>query len=319
MLFAQVPSCEALPYTPAPAAEESLSSYCWRALKLHGLSVSWLKTKLHLPQKSTVHELSAAALLSVFRMDPAWLSRRAAGRRAGRFKGREFMGHELMFPSQLRLRWPQICPVCWHDSGYGRLGWDISLATACPAHGVQLVDCCIKCTAAFTWNGMRLLSCRCARAMKTCETAHAAEVALSRHIEQRLLSPHSPYSHHSCDEWPAWINTLTLNGVLGVVHALGERERPFEKGSGSALVRARNAAEWRSVVLRARARLAEIQDPYSPARSLAPYVSETILQKMIERCAKASDAHIARVLLASIFGNTKRASAHHSDKQLALF
>jgi hypothetical protein len=155
--------------------------------------------------------------------------------------------------------------------------------------------------------------------MKTCETAHAAEVALSRHIEQRLLSLHSPYSHHRCEEWPAWMNTLTLNGVLGVVHALGERERPFEKGSGSALVRTRNTAEWRSVVLRAHTRLSEIQDPYSPARSLAPYVSETILQKMIQRCANASDAHTARVLLASIFGNTKRASAHHSDKQLALF
>ena len=57
----------------------------------------------------------------------------------------------------------RACPSCLAESPHHRCWWDIQVVSACPAHGLALVDRCYRCDAPLRWlyNGVRTTSCSC--------------------------------------------------------------------------------------------------------------------------------------------------------------
>jgi hypothetical protein len=61
----------------------------------------------------------------------------------------------------LRLGHRRACPLCLAGSVHHRASWDFALATACPEHGVRLVERCHRCGRKPGWTVSDLSRCRC--------------------------------------------------------------------------------------------------------------------------------------------------------------
>ena len=55
-------------------------------------------------------------------------------------------GHAGYRPTRAGLA---CCPVCLAQSPFLRREWRLSFVTACPSHGVELLDACPECGAAY--------------------------------------------------------------------------------------------------------------------------------------------------------------------------
>lgn len=111
-------------------------------------------------------------------------------------------------------RW---CPNCLRNdaSRYGRLGWEIRFADACPVCGNWLVDQCSACGSHVPWSRDRYASCRCGEPLESGSSslAPAALGALCRALELRALGK-------SADELPV-LNGLRLHQCLQLIRWLG--------------------------------------------------------------------------------------------------
>lgn len=84
--------------------------------------------------------------------------------------------------SLTRTRSEAVCPHCLKDDSYSRQLWSHSLATACPIHGVRLLDKCQKCSGTVKLDRPRPHLCRCGADLRiqNTEVAPDEEVAFAR-------------------------------------------------------------------------------------------------------------------------------------------
>lgn len=61
----------------------------------------------------------------------------------------------------IRLDLRRWCPACLSSSIYHRAAWDFALRTACPDHGLRLLDRCPECGRQQRWELSDLTRCRC--------------------------------------------------------------------------------------------------------------------------------------------------------------
>ncbi len=61
----------------------------------------------------------------------------------------------------LRLGHRRACPLCLAASVHHRAAWDLALVTACPEHGVRLLERCHRCGRKPGWTVPDLSRCRC--------------------------------------------------------------------------------------------------------------------------------------------------------------
>src|SRR5262249_28674963 len=69
---------------------------------------------------------------------------------------------EQLVPSGL-VRWktPKVCPSCLEEESWCRKAWEILPLTACPRHGVVLIDRCKHCHRDLTWARRSVSVCIC--------------------------------------------------------------------------------------------------------------------------------------------------------------
>jgi hypothetical protein len=72
-----------------------------------------------------------------------------------------------------RTRDEAVCPHCLAENDHSRQLWSHALATACPHHGVQLVDRCPKCGGTFGHNRLSARVCGCGMDLRSIETEPA--------------------------------------------------------------------------------------------------------------------------------------------------
>jgi len=63
---------------------------------------------------------------------------------------------EVHYSTKLRM-----CPECVKSGKYLDYMWEITFASACPHHGIKLIDYCPKCLCSLSWNRVQLELCSC--------------------------------------------------------------------------------------------------------------------------------------------------------------
>ena len=84
----------------------------------------------------------------------------------------------------IRLDLRRWCPACLSSSTYHRAAWDFALQTACPDHGLGLLDRCPGCGRQQRWELSDLMRCRCGADLR-CAPAMAIGSA-ERMVARRL-------------------------------------------------------------------------------------------------------------------------------------
>lgn len=132
-----------------------------------------------------------------------------------------FMGQVLMRTYLVRHTRPQLCPVCMQEKGYAKALWDLSLATACTVHDVQLIDRCPSCARPVSWRRPSLFFCRCGVAFTENMTHQASplEVWFNQCLEHKLISGIEPSKRDEAG--CGFISSLGLDILMRLVRSLG--------------------------------------------------------------------------------------------------
>ncbi|HEY9248524.1 MAG TPA: TniQ family protein [Rariglobus sp.] len=72
------------------------------------------------------------------------------GADAADFRGRRL---PLRMFDLFGTKWRRACPLCLQESLHHRCWWDVQVASACPVHGLSLVDHCPRCSEPLRWLG----------------------------------------------------------------------------------------------------------------------------------------------------------------------
>lgn len=78
----------------------------------------------------------------------------------------EFAIHKKSFlhqrlSSDLLVNSTRLCPKCIEENMYFDYMWQVAYASACPYHGVELLEVCPKCNMPLTWNSSEINKCTC--------------------------------------------------------------------------------------------------------------------------------------------------------------
>ncbi|WP_442754277.1 TniQ family protein [Methylocystis sp. JAN1] len=122
--------------------------------------------------------------------------------------------------SVLNRRW---CPACLQEDPYHRVWWDTPYVSACPDHGIRIVEDC-GCRTPPRWR--RSLPTSCVRGhdfrKSPREPAPQWEIALSRYVRDRLLGAPRP-GDALLDSLPTIGDAISALDRLGEA-SLGERD-----------------------------------------------------------------------------------------------
>lgn len=144
----------------------------------------------------------------------------------------------------------KVCPKCLNDGRPAQAVWDLTLVTACPTHGCQLVETCSHCSKPLSWLRPRLERCTCGadvRQMKTIE-AQVPEIAIAALIQHAAGSPGpSPFAEHGyCPE----LIEASLQNVLRVIEFVGAKFHRFLGDFSASYRRRTDAGETRERIVK---------------------------------------------------------------------
>lgn len=188
--------------SPLPERDESLLGYVMRLTEAnHYDNVSWVTSLAHLNVNFSkgvwkIHDRDDTDLTPLETL---------AGLRHGTLEAMKYqvVGQERTARFQglpisadmLKLRRPKVCHACLRESNYCRGVWDLLPYTACPQHGVVLLDICPGCHRRVSWGRSKVNCCRCGFDWRnsTGVKASPAEVKASRRISElcQVLTEHT--------------------------------------------------------------------------------------------------------------------------------
>ena len=104
------------------------------------------------------------------------------------------IGGETLYRDQVSVTFRRWCPACLDGRPYHRVWWDVPTVTACPDHGLNIMESC-GCRRRPLWHSTPLMGCakghRFAQAPRT--PAPASEIALSAYVRDRICgNPRAP-------------------------------------------------------------------------------------------------------------------------------
>lgn len=114
----------------------------------------------------------------------------------------------------IRVVRTKICPGCLRESNYNRKFWDLSAVTACPVHGVLLLDQCPNCRRRILWTRRKVSICTCGFDWREAdlEFIQGSELKVTGHI-YRLCGYQFPGGEVRDGETNPLLG-LNLNGFL---------------------------------------------------------------------------------------------------------
>ncbi|EWY37270.1 hypothetical protein N825_20730 [Skermanella stibiiresistens SB22] len=85
----------------------------------------------------------------------------------------------------------RYCPICLAEEGFFQSVWQLKPVTACPKHGVQLLERCAGCGRSVSWRREELFRCPCGHDLRqsTSQPASPESMALSRVLMGKLGNP----------------------------------------------------------------------------------------------------------------------------------
>ena len=104
------------------------------------------------------------------------------------------IGGETLDRDQFIAAHRRWCPACLEERPYHRVWWDVLAVSACPDHGLAIVETC-ECRRPRLWKSTLLMGCgrghRFAEAPRT--PAPASEIAISAYVRDRICgNPRAP-------------------------------------------------------------------------------------------------------------------------------
>ncbi len=92
----------------------------------------------------------------------------------------------------------RACIQCMSDAPYHRRFWDLTLAAACPEHGLRLVTVCHACSAPLRWSGQKIDACsQCCTLLTSApvQVAPRAEVEAAEGLRALAWGAPVPWLH----------------------------------------------------------------------------------------------------------------------------
>jgi hypothetical protein len=176
-------------------ADESGHGYVLRMATdnlLNGLSA--VKQMLGKSRFTVLDAADAGTLGLWFGADPAQLGR-ALGRTAIGCESAgalfEFGGECLTRSYFINRGQPRVCGECLSREGRCRLGWELSVTTACCRHGIFLRSACAACGSPLRWDRPHIAQCRCGwtLAVGDVKPAAAEHIEVAAWVERALGTP----------------------------------------------------------------------------------------------------------------------------------
>jgi hypothetical protein len=184
-LYREEPHVTRLLRSPVPHPDESLMGYIIRLTEENGYDTpSWIFDLAGLKTDAGRGGWSAFYRPD---FDPAPLAR-VLGLTCSEFDSlkygegpgtRSVIFSDRSLPVEfIRFSAPKVCPACLRQANYYRRSWDLLPLTACPNHGLMLIDVCTGCGRRISWSRRKVSVCRCGFDWRNCRPSGADADAL---------------------------------------------------------------------------------------------------------------------------------------------
>lgn len=307
--------------------DESGHGYALRmaeANHIRGLPV--LKMWLGKTRFAVLDESDAGVLAHWFGADPFHLAEALGA------SGLNKRSNDILFSGQMLGRFyfvnrmhPRVCPLCLANARHCRAAWDIALMTACPTHGVSLIEQCQVCHRRLSWERPAVDVCQCGWSLvfqAAPAPASVNEMGVSAWIAEKLRIGSPLYQ---LDRWAdlngplvRLLQPLSLNGGLHLIHALGAAAQVDEGARVSYIREKSSIAAARDVLARA-GRVVERIDRGEPAAFRVSKMS-VIVQLLAESASAqraAADRSLAHSLISAFLRQGGRSSWKSRYPQLS--
>jgi hypothetical protein len=219
--------------------DESGHGYALRMAEANHLSgIPILKKLLGKTRFAVLEETDAGSISKWFGATPEKLAlalgTTGIGRQVGEFRfARQTLGRSYF----INRMHPRVCASCLRENRYCRSVWEIALATACPRHGVLLLERCPICGRGLSWERPAVDVCLCgwSLTMNSESTACSTlESDISSWVTEKIANGDSRSQILLNGDMDApsagsplarLLRPLTLDGGLHLVHALGTAAR----------------------------------------------------------------------------------------------
>lgn len=187
---------------------------------------------------SVLEDVDASQIANWFGANPEKLSialgATGIGNSANDF---EFCGHLIGRSYFVNRMYPRVCALCLVEAPYCRNQWELALVTACPLHGVTLIDSCPWCGKSLSWNRPAVTNCMCGGSLalvpNACDSTEL-ESGISQWIASKL-NPLEVFSGSKAAQKTEEVSRsstllrllkpLSLGGGMQLIYALGTAER----------------------------------------------------------------------------------------------
>lgn len=225
--------------TPAPYPDESLMGYVLRLTEENGYDApKWIFDLAGL-------DINVAAGGWPVLYDPHSDLRsleRVLGLEGGEFTGAKYRlcdagGPLVAYGSTLskrlvRFRSPKLCPACLEQANYHRAFWDLLPFTACPVHGLMLIDKCSRCGKHVHWLRGRVSYCRCGADLRGAPTVIASPSTLDVSARIHQLCEYPPVGRASGAEQRNPLFELDFGDFCDVLTLLADNHLSIRRGRG---------------------------------------------------------------------------------------
>ncbi|MEW6204492.1 MAG: TniQ family protein [Pseudomonadota bacterium] len=110
-----------------------------------------------------------------------------------------------------RISTTPVCPMCLKEHGYAKQIWQHTLCTACPEHGVRLVESCDVCGSDIAKDRYHLKTCNCGRDLTLIKTTKISNA--EKWMNRRLatdITPCPPMNDLGNTDPIQWSNFISL-------------------------------------------------------------------------------------------------------------
>lgn len=313
--------------------DESGHGYALRMAEMnHIAGLPALKAWLGKTRFAVLDESDAESLAHWFGADPLRLADALGA------TGLNKRSNDIRFAGQTLGRFyfvnrmhPRVCPLCLSNARYCRAAWDVALMTACPIHGVLLVEQCQVCQRRLSWERPAVDVCQCGWSLvlqATTVQAPPIEVGISAWVASKLGSSEPTASWENGFPDPnspliRLLQPLSLNGGLHLIHAFGAAARPDESVRVPLIREKSSIAAARELLARA-SRVVEQIGRGEPATFRVTKMS-VIVQLLAESASAqvaAADRSLAHSLISAFLrqgGRSNWKSRYPQLSQLEMF
>jgi hypothetical protein len=219
--------------TPTPKKNESFKGYTLRLSEANGL-------------------VTPATMLGLAGMDqkdirlarhPVEIIAGLTGKEVAEFSGITYSDDNVSGETRLlgqplslaymSLRDPKICPYCIDELGYIPACWDLVSYTICHVHNMRLLSECPHCNQKLKWLRPGVLQCHCGQSLKAepSEAKVYRTAELHRVMDAVLRKVRLANTDSSSGMPFEALTMMSLNTLLGVLHALGAHKIHLENGT----------------------------------------------------------------------------------------